>query len=76
MRLRKILSYDGKSGRIAWERIILSVGFLMIALALMGLLDSIPFDPNPKPDQYWAVKGGIGLVLSIIGFIWIKTKHS
>lgn len=76
IQLRKILQHAGEKTRIAWERYLLTTGFLLIALALMGVLDSLNFKPSPIPDPNWIVKGAVGLVLTVAGFIWVKARHS
>ena len=75
IQLKSILKRAGEKTRTAWERYLLATGFLLIALALMGLLDSIPFTPSPIPDPNWVAKGAVGLGLTIAGLIWVKARH-
>jgi len=76
-KLNSILSPGKEKTRIAWEGMLLALGFLLVAVALMGLIDRIGNQiPRPIPDPYWAVEGAVGMVLVIAGLLWVKAKQS
>jgi hypothetical protein len=75
-KLNSILSPGKEKTRIAWEGMLLALGFLLVAVALMGLIDRIGNQiPRPIPDPYWAVEGAVGMVLVIAGLLWVKAKQ-
>lgn len=73
---KQLRSITGEAARIAWERFVLSIGFLLIAVSIMGLLDNIAFQiPKPTANPYWVVEGAVGITLTVGALIWIKTRH-
>ncbi|MFC1983957.1 hypothetical protein ACFLVO_02980 [Chloroflexota bacterium] len=74
--IKQLRSITGEKTKITLDRLVLSIGLLLIAVSLMGLLDKLPFSiPKPTPDSYWVLEGAVGLVLTIGSLIWIKTRH-
>lgn len=74
--LSSILSDAGVKKKIAWERYSLGVGFLLIAIALMGLMDSISIQiPRPSPDPNWAAEGLVGFVLIVVSLLYIRFRR-
>ncbi|MCX5637081.1 MAG: hypothetical protein NTX52_05225 [Planctomycetota bacterium] len=74
--LNNILNPNGVKKRIAWEIMLLASGLLLVAVALMGLIDHIGNNiPRPSPDHNWVVEGAVGLVLTIAGLLWVKARQ-
>lgn len=73
--LNGILGVGGIKTRIPWERVVLSLGVIALAIGIMGLVDRISNQiPRPSPDSNWAVEGAVGLLLIFAGVMWIKAR--
>ncbi|MFC1937785.1 hypothetical protein ACFLWY_04445 [Chloroflexota bacterium] len=74
-KLDGIIGEAGVKTKIPWATMVLSLGVMLLAVGMMGLVDSISSQiPRPTPDSNWVVEGGVGLVLTVVGLTWLKVK--
>jgi hypothetical protein len=76
---KQLVGIMGKAGlraRMPWATVVLSLGVMLLAIGLMGLIDKISSQvPRPTLDSNWAVEGGIGFLLSVVGLVWLRLKR-
>lgn len=77
-KLNSILSPGEEKTRIAWERMLLALGFFFVAIGSMGLIDRISNQiPRPIPPPNWVlgVEIAVGAMLIIASLLWVKAKQ-
>jgi len=74
--LTDILNPSGEKLRRPWEELTLSIGIFLIAISLIELIDNIFVHTQEQILNVVMVSEGIiGIVLTITGFLWVKSKQ-
>ena len=73
---RKLNNILGTKKKTQWNQLILSIGFFLIAIGIMGFIDNTTIEiPRPIPIPKWEVWGIIGLVLTVGWFCyWLRRR--
>lgn len=73
---RKLNNILGTKKKTQWNQLILSIGFFLIAIGIMGFIDNTTTEiPRPIPIPKWEVWGIIGLVLTVVWFCyWLRRR--